>query len=52
METEGEAAASCLSGDEFTNVPPLENHYQTETQQQGRFHTGKGYFQYLTRHTR
>lgn len=47
METEGEAAASCLSGEEFINVPPLENHYQTGTQQQlvGCFPTGKGYFQ-------
>lgn len=47
METEGEAAASCLSGDEFINVPPLENHYRTGTQQQqpvGLFHTNKGYF--------
>lgn len=53
METEGEAAASCLSGEEFINVPPLENHYQAAAQQQpvGCFHTDKGYFQNPTRHT-
>lgn len=40
METEGEAAASCLSGESFINVPPLENHYQSGTQKQlvGCFH--------------
>lgn len=52
METEGEAAASCLSGEDFINVPPLENHYQTGTQQQpvGSFPTGKGYFQNEAHH--
>lgn len=46
METEGEAAASCLSGEGFINVPPFENHYQPGTQQQpvGCFLTGKGYY--------